>query len=130
MAPNRDGGGGQPLPPQQLPNTGKDVTFHKDKLLDIAKALQKDLDELNKHGTKGSLFDFQSVADADPKGFVSQEALGNYPAAQGVHMTCKTAYETVGNVYGAFTDAYQGLINTLTQNAKNYHGTEHQNEQN
>lgn len=130
MAPKNDGGGGNTLPPAQLPAGQKNATFHAEKILDVGKALQKDLDDLNKHGTKGSVFDFTSHHDGDPKGSVSQEALGNYPAATGLHATCQAAYTTVRDVYSQFLEAYQGVINTINQNGKNYHATEDKNKQN
>lgn len=120
MAPKLPNDGGDSLPSPDLPQVGKNVNTNRSKLHDVWKALQADLDDVNKHSTKGSLFDFQSLDGSTAKGLLTQQDLGEYPAATGVYNTTKTAYSTVGDVYGQFLDAYQEMIKTIKRAAGNY----------
>ncbi|MEV0403555.1 hypothetical protein [Actinoallomurus sp. NPDC050550] len=128
MAP-KDNGGGDALPSPDLPQVGKGIQTHRDKLHDVWKALQGDLDDLNKHVTKGSLFELQSMDGSTAKGLLTQQDLGEYPAATGVYNTTKTAYNVIGGVYSQFLDSYQAMIDTIKRAAGNYDNTEAANVQ-
>lgn len=106
------------------PEAGKGVDVHRDKLKDIAKALQKDLDELSGYN-KGTAKNLQ----AGSRGLVTLAELGNYPAAKGLAGTTKNAYDVIGTEYQEFLDGYQALINAIKRTADNYEGAEQTNEQ-
>jgi hypothetical protein len=94
------------LPPAQLPGIAADAGWHIDKLRTAARLLQQDLDNLR--------------SSVQLPGEVSQADLGEYPAAQGLHETCKNAHEVIGSTYTTFLQQYEALIRTITTTADNY----------
>src|SRR6266545_2405857 len=112
MAPVDDGGGGG-LPPN-LPSVGDELVVHRDKLHDVARALQRDLDDIKEAGTSGSLWSLRN------QGMVTAAELGHYPAGEQIAVTCKNAYDHVGDTYDAFLTSYQDVINAIKQTADNY----------
>lgn len=106
------------------PEAGKSVDVHRDKLKDIARTLQADLDELNGYG-KGTAKNLQ----AGSRGLVTLGELGDYPAAKGLAGTAENAYEVIGTECLEFLTGYQALINAIKRTADNYEGAELANEQ-
>lgn len=131
MAPPKDPGAWDVPPPQNLPPAGgKEIRVHRENLHNVAKALHDDLQELNKAGAQGSPDELHQTHGGNPKAMLNQEDLGNYPAAQGVYATVKTAYSTIGSTYSEFLTGYDNIVKTLTANAKNYDNTEDANTHN
>lgn len=112
--------GGDALPPQNLPSLGKGVDVHRDKLKEVAKLLRSDLTAMQGHDS--GTVNYLQAADhsPNPRGFVSEDALGAYPAAKGVAATCKNAYDTIGTTYSTFIDTYEKFVSALEQTAGNY----------
>jgi hypothetical protein len=109
-----DGGGGGY--PEALPSTGgKGIFVNHEALHDVYKKLQADRDLFDQGGS-GTLTDFQGSGKAR----ITQDDLGNYPAAEGVHATCGNAESHVGAVYTEFLTSYQNLIDTIKRTADNH----------
>jgi hypothetical protein len=108
--------------PRNLPSVGKDIVVHHDELKSIHKRLQADLDLYDGWGA-GTLNDFQDQAG------VGKDALGDYPAAHGVSMTCQNAYNHIGSTYDQFLTAYKGVIDAIKKTADNYGKAEEDNVQ-
>jgi hypothetical protein len=106
--------------PRNLPSVGKDIVVHREELKSIYKRMQADLDLYDGWGA-GSPNDFKDQAD------VGKDALGNYPAAQGVSTTCGNAYNHIGSTYDAFLIAYKGVIDAIKKTADNYDKAEEDN---
>jgi hypothetical protein len=114
MAPADPGGGGG-LPPT-LPTAREELVVHRDKLHDIARALQRDLDNLKDAGTRGSLWSLQNGG----RGQVTAAELGHYPAGEQIAQTCSNAYDHIGSTYQAFLDSYQDVITAIRQSVDHY----------
>jgi hypothetical protein len=123
MAPVDDGGGGGL--PRSLPSIGDEVMVHRDKLHDVWKTLQRDLDALKEWGS-GTLNDFQH---GSKNALVTAAELGHYPAGEQIAGTCKNAYEAVGGVYNTFLTSYQDVITAIKNTAENYDRAEQATEQ-
>jgi prefoldin subunit 5 len=118
MSYKNDGSGGG-LPPRDLPDIGQGIAIDRDKLKNIAKALQKDLDELSKHqsGTPSDLRQGE-------KGMVTDAQLGKYPEAEVLAGSVSNAYEKIGSTYDDFLTAYQKVIDSINKAADNHQNAE------
>jgi len=114
-----DGGGGAP---RQLPGANKEIRVDPDVLKDVAKAMQKDLDDLNSW-TPGSLNDFY---DGDVS-WLTQDELGNYPEGGGITQSAQAAYNSIGGTYGDFLTAYDAVIKAVNKSAGNHKDAEDAN---
>jgi hypothetical protein len=110
---------------QGWPQAGKGVDVDRDKLKDIAKVLQGDLDELRGYG-KGTAKNLQSGG----RGLVTMDELGNYPAATGLAGTTKNAYDVIAAEYEEFLQGYQQVINGLLGTRDRYQRAEDANTDN
>lgn len=115
----RDDGGGRSLPSRDLPDIGHGIAIDREKLKGIAKALQKDLDELNKHQS-GTPKDLRQ----GEKGMVTDAQLGKYPEAQQLAGSVSNAYQNIGSTYDSFVDAYQKVIDSINRAADNHQNAE------
>ncbi len=116
--------GGYSGPPKQLPGANKEIRVDHEALSRVAKAMQKDLDDLNSW-TSGSLNHFQDGSVAD----LSTDELGNYPGGQYVAASAKAAYTGVGSTYSQFLSAYDLVIKAVQRSAQNHANAEDANRQ-
>lgn len=113
MSYRDDGGSGGA--PKQLPGANKEIRVDHEKLKDVAKAMQKDLDDLNSW-TAGSLNDFY---DGDAT-WLTQNELGNYPEGGGITQSSQAAYNSIGDTYSQFLEAYDSVIKAVNRSADNH----------
>ena len=107
--------GGSGGAPKQLPGANKEINVDHEKLKTVAKAMQKDLDDLN-GWSSGSLNDFY---DGDAT-WLTQDQLGNYPEGHGITMSAQAAYNSIGGTYSQFLQAYQQVIDAINRSADNH----------
>lgn len=112
MSQAYDGSGGAP---KQLPGANKEIKVDHEQLKTVAKAMQKDLDDLNSW-TSGSYNDFY---DGDAT-WLTQDQLGNYPEGGGITQSAQAAYNSIGNTYSGFLNAYQSVIDSVNRSADNH----------
>ena len=119
------------LPPDRLPSVNNDTTFNAEKIREAAnKHLRPDHDLLAGKGI-GTLQDFHTESGSQPRGRVTSDQLGNYPAVvNGLQITIKNAYDRVGSVYESFLKSYEDHGNSLAKVGLNYGGTEDTNRDN
>jgi uncharacterized protein YukE len=115
--------GGSGGAPKQLPGANKEIKVDHEKLKDVAKAMQKDLDDLNSW-TPGSLNDFY---DGDVT-WLTQDQLGNYPEGHGITQSAQAAYNSIGDTYGEFLKAYDSVIKAINKSADNHKNAEDANQ--
>lgn len=115
----RDTGGGTPMPNRDLPDAGKGIDVDREKLKNIAKKLQADLDELNKHAS-GTPKDLRQ----GEKGVVTDAQLGKYSEAQQLAVSVGNAYDQIGSTYDGFLTAYQQVIDSINRAAENHQNAE------
>lgn len=107
--------GGSGGAPKQLPGANKEIKVNHETLKTVAKAMQKDLDDLN-GWSSGSLNDFY---DGDAT-WLTQDQLGNYPEGHGITQSAQAAYNSIGGTYSAFLQAYQQVIDAINRSADNH----------
>ena len=113
----RDGGGGGGLP-AGLPSAGDELQVDRDVLRDVAKRLHDDLQQLRGSGN-GTLHDLRNNG-----GLVSPNALGDYPAGQGISQTFNQAYTQIGTTYESFLSTYEQVIQSIQQSVDGYQAAE------
>ncbi|MFS2295696.1 MAG: hypothetical protein FWJ90_23880 [Actinomadura sp.] len=95
----------------RLPTAGgKEIKIDHDTLDDIAKKLEKDLQELESKRYS------ELIADATP----SEAAMGDYQAGRGLHSTIRTARDSIGDTYDAFLDSYKKVIEAIRASDKTH----------
>lgn len=119
MSYKDDGGGGLP---KQLPGAGKEIKVDHEAMKGVAKAMQKDLDDLNGWNS-GSLNDFY---DGDVS-WLTQDDLGHYPEGGGITQSSQAAYNAIGGTYSGFLTAYQQVIDAVNRSADNHKNAEDAN---
>lgn len=113
MSYRDDGGSGGA--PKQLPGANKEIKVDHETLKTVAKAMQKDLDDLNSWSS-GSLNDFY---DGDAT-WLTQDQLGHYPEGGGITQSAQAAYNSIGDTYSQFLQAYQQVIDAINRSADNH----------
>ncbi|HLV72927.1 MAG TPA: hypothetical protein VKY91_09090 [Vulgatibacteraceae bacterium] len=89
---------------------GKEIKIDHDTLDDIAKKLEKDLNELEAERYS------QKIADATP----SEGAMGDYQAGRGLHTTIRSARDSIGDTYDAFINSYKRVIEAIRASDKTH----------
>lgn len=117
------GGGGGGLP-RALPSVGDQFEIDVEKLREIARRLQDDLDQHKGWGS-GTLNDLQY----GDQGLVTDRELGDYPAGEAIARTFDAAYNQIGTVYSAFLTSYQSVVDAIKQTADNYDNANQATEQ-
>ncbi len=107
--------GGYSGPPKQLPGANKEIRVDHGVLKNVAKAMQKDLDDLNSWSS-GSYHDFRDGSVVD----LTTDELGNYPGGQNVAASAKAAYTQIGSTYSQFLIAYDQVIKAVKRSADNH----------
>jgi hypothetical protein len=101
-----------------LSSAGDEFVVHRDKLHDVARELERDLQELRDARTKGSPSSLQHG------GLATAAELGHYPAGEQIAVTCKNAHQHIGHAYDMFLNSYEAIINAIKNTAAGYDSAE------